>query len=275
MKDLNWSKKGILLNGKYLSNLRFADDITIFSNSSNQLENMVEELSKVSNDIGLQLNTSKTKVATNSAKNSMRINDITLEYVENYTYLGKQISFKNTRHSDELERRINITWKKYWYHKEVLKSKLPLKLKKKIMDSCILPCLTYGAQTWTFNKSTVSKLRSCQRAMERSILGLRLIDKQKSSNIRNKTKVIDAVQHALRLKWRWAGHLARMSDDRWTKQATLWKGPGERRNRGRPRSRWSDDIVSTAGRDWIDTANDRNKWRRLEEAYTERGHEFT
>ncbi|GBP92567.1 Retrovirus-related Pol polyprotein from type-1 retrotransposable element R2 [Eumeta japonica] len=45
MKDLKWEGKGINIDGKYLSNLRFADDIVLFSTSSKQLEEMLTDLS--------------------------------------------------------------------------------------------------------------------------------------------------------------------------------------------------------------------------------------
>lgn len=274
MKDLRWDKKGINIDGNNLSNLRFADDIVLFAKSSKQLQEMLIELNVASENIGLQLNTSKTKIATNSTKDTIIINQTTIEYVESYKYLGKEISFQSTRHLDEIERRINMTWKKYWSNKEILKSKLPITLKKKVMDSNLLPCLTYGAQTWIFNKKNMSKIRTCQRAMERSILGIKIMDKQNSAKIRQKTKVIDALQHALRLKWKWAGHIARSSADRWAKRATTWKGPGgpgAKRKKGRPTARWVDDIPEVAGGDWMKAATDRKKWRQLEEAYTRKG----
>lgn len=271
MKGLQWEGKGIDINGKFLSNLRFADDIVLFSTSSKQLEKMLTDLSDSSNTIGLQLNTSKTKVATNSIQTPIIVNQTPIEYVDSYIYLGKLISFKNTRHKDELDRRINMAWKKFWSLKETLKSKLPLYLKKKVMDSCILPCLTYGAQTWIYNKYTKTKIRTCQRSMERSILGLKLKDKQRSSVIRRKTKVINAVTHAMRLKWKWAGHMIRTKGERWTKLVTIWKGPTGKRARGRPIDRWTDDLRKVAGDNWMDTARDRVHWKQLEEAYTREG----
>lgn len=131
MKDLRWEQKGIKIDGKYLSNLRFADDIILFSGTSSQLEDMLKDLCEVSIKIGLQLNTSKTKVTTNSTQVPIVVNKTPIEYVEKYIYLGKQISFEKSRHKDEIERRITLTWKKFWASKEVLKSKLPMKLKKR------------------------------------------------------------------------------------------------------------------------------------------------
>ncbi|GBP47671.1 Putative uncharacterized transposon-derived protein F52C9.6 [Eumeta japonica] len=85
-------------------------------------------------------------------------------------------------------------------------------MKKIIMDSCILPTLTYSSQTWIFTNTIKNKIRSCQHAMERSILKLRRIDKKRNTDIRNKTKLVDALQHTMTLKWKWAGHIARYQD---------------------------------------------------------------
>lgn len=111
----------------------------------------------------------------------------------------------------------------------------------------------------------------CQRAMERSLLNIKLRHKQRNTLIRNKTQVIDALQHAQALKWRWAGHLMRTSDDRWTRTTTLWKGPSGKRKRGRPQERWQDEIVEIAGKAWKQLATEKKQWKLLEEAYTRRG----
>ncbi|GBP38571.1 Retrovirus-related Pol polyprotein from type-2 retrotransposable element R2DM; Endonuclease [Eumeta japonica] len=46
--ELDWSKKGLYIKGKYLSHLRFADDLVLFSESSSQLQVMIEDLCKTS-----------------------------------------------------------------------------------------------------------------------------------------------------------------------------------------------------------------------------------
>lgn len=113
MKKLIWKEKGININGEFLSNLRFADDIILFSETATQLQKMVNELYTVSYEIGLELNITKTKVMTNTSKTNIMVNNIPLEYVQEYVYLSKQISFKKTRHREELNRRINLAWNKF------------------------------------------------------------------------------------------------------------------------------------------------------------------
>ena len=138
------------------------------------------------------------------------------------------------------------------------------------MDSCVLPCLSYGSQTWIFNKFTEDKIQKSQRAMERSILNIKLKDKQRNKDIRKKTDVLDALHHTKTLKWKWAGHTARMTDGRWTQKVTSWSGPSGRRVRGRPRERWIDDIKRIAGQNWVEKAKERDVWKELEEAYTQK-----
>ncbi|XP_046966943.1 uncharacterized protein LOC124534950 [Vanessa cardui] len=82
------------------------------------------------------------------------------------------------------------------------------------------------------------------------------------------TKAKDALCFARKLKWKWAGHVARLADERWTDRVTKWKGPQGRRLRGRPCLRWEDDIIKIAGPCWPQIAQDREKWTSLEEAFT-------
>lgn len=130
------NKKGIVIDNKRFNHLRFADDIIVLSETSKQLEEMLNDLHKVSCEVGLEMNTSKTKILTNRTKEQkININNKEIEYVENYIYLGKQISFNKNRNIDEIKRRIDLTWNKFWSYKEIMKSKLPIPLKTKVMKS--------------------------------------------------------------------------------------------------------------------------------------------
>ncbi|KAJ2938173.1 hypothetical protein O0L34_g18513 [Tuta absoluta] len=110
-KKLNWSQKGIRINGHLLNHLRFADDIVIFAETPRDLELMMCSLDEESSKVGLELNTSKTKAMSNSQKRPININGKRIEYVDNYVYLGKQISFSKTSNEEEVLRRSNLAWK--------------------------------------------------------------------------------------------------------------------------------------------------------------------
>lgn len=61
---------------------------------------------------------------------------------------------------------------------------MKIKMKAKIWTSYVLPVTTYGAQTWSLTKNQLTKLKSIQNAMLRSILSIRLKDKVKIDKIK-------------------------------------------------------------------------------------------
>jgi hypothetical protein len=69
-------------------------------------------------------------------------------------------------------------------------------------------------------------------------------------------------------RMRWAGHVARMGDNRKAYRLLVGKPEGKR-SLGRPRRRLVDNITMDLGEvgwgdvDWIGLAQDRNRWRAL------------
>jgi hypothetical protein len=78
------------------------------------------------------------------------------------------------------------------------------------------------------------------------------------------------------IKWRrmrWAGHVARMGKSRGVYKVLVGKPEGKR-PLGRHRRRWEDNIiidfqeVGCGGMDWIELAQERDRWRALVNAVT-------
>ena len=69
-------------------------------------------------------------------------------------------------------------------------------------------------------------------------------------------------------RMRWKGHVARMGNRRGVHRV-LVGNPEGKRPLGRPRHRWEDNIkmdlqdVGCEGMDWIELAQDRDRWRAL------------
>jgi hypothetical protein len=76
-------------------------------------------------------------------------------------------------------------------------------------------------------------------------------------------------------RMRWAGHVARMVEERGAYRILVGIPEG-RRPLGGPRSRWEDNIkmdlqeVGWGCMDWIDLAQDRDRWRAVESAVMNR-----
>ena len=81
------------------------------------------------------------------------------------------------------------------------------------------------------------------------------------------TCMIDIIEYTLKQKWKWAGHIARLKDNRWTKRCTEWQPRRGKRSRGRPSRIWQDDITEKEGTTWIRKATDRQRWKTLMEGY--------
>ena len=78
----------------------------------------------------------------------------------------------------------------------------------------------------------------------------------------------DIIEKIKEAKWRWAGHVARMNDNRWTKRLTDWQPRTGKRRRGRQKTRWRDDLTAYLGVTWAREATDRRKWKTHEEGYS-------
>eukprot|EP00973_Karenia_brevis_P054620 7591737-Karenia_brevis.AAC.1 len=84
----------------------------------------------------------------------------------------------------------------------------------------------------------------------------------------------DWVRAQRRRKWRLAGHVARRDDHRWSTLVAQWTPEEGYRDQGHPRMRWADALDSffrrkygTSKGFWFCVAQDREKWRALENEF--------
>jgi hypothetical protein len=76
----------------------------------------------------------------------------------------------------------------------------------------------------------------------------------------------DIIRQVTSRRKRWAGHVARMGEERKVYKVLVGKPEG-RRPLGRPRRRWEDGVrmdlrvIGLEGVDWIRLAQDRDQWR--------------
>ncbi len=162
----------------------------MLSNSGVELEKMICDLHTQNLKVCLKMNIKKTKIMYNKhlTGRQIMIGNEALELVMEYTYLGQMVS-KNIAHEKEVRRRIGIGWSAFEKQTLVRNSNLPLSLKRKGYNQCILPVLTYGSEPWRLTKELERKLRSAQRGMERRMLGIILRDKKRASWTGNRRRL--------------------------------------------------------------------------------------
>jgi hypothetical protein len=146
--------------------------------------------------------------------------------------------------------------------------------KIRVFRPIILPVILYGCETWSLTLREEQRLRVFEIRVLRRVFGpkrdkvtgewRRLYNKE-LNDLYTSPNIIRVIKSR---KMRWAGHVARMGDKRGTHWILVGRPEG-RRPLGRLRCRWEDNIemdlqdVGWGGMDWIELAQDRDRWRAL------------
>ncbi|GFS08192.1 endonuclease-reverse transcriptase [Elysia marginata] len=160
---------GINIDGEILTNLRFADDVALLTESTPLMEEQLNTLNIKNKEVGLKMHKRKTKFMKNYENDdTIQIENASIEKVQKYKYLVKSTCMKDLT-KEKVDIRIRAGWSCFGRNREIFLDKnMPLSLKKQVYDQYILPTVTYGCQTWSLTKIIGNKLKVAQRAMERN-----------------------------------------------------------------------------------------------------------
>ena len=261
-RKIDWDG-GVLINGERLTHLRFADDIVLVAESIEQLQTMLNTLDRRGLAVGLKINRTKTKYMRSDgvAAGRITVGSDELEEVQDYVYLGQEVNMRRDMEK-EISRRIRAGWKAFNSVKDVLKARLDKSTRAGLFNATVLPAMLYACETWATTKREEQRLTTAQRAMERAMLGLSLRDHIRNEEVRERTGVKDVIAEYKESKFRWAGHVARFTDGRWTRAVVEWYPRDRKRPLGRAPLRWDDEIRKRMGPTWTRTARSREDWKR-------------
>ena len=146
--------------------------------------------------------------------------------------------------------------------------------KLKIYKSLTRPIVIYGCEAWTLTNRDEQYLRIFDRRILRKNLWSSakwrciLENQNELREERSNKKNADIVRFVKSKRMAWLGHVMRMEGKRIPKRVLEWKPTG-RRNRGRPRKRWIEDIeedIQIMGiRGWRKLCKERAKWKKISE----------
>ncbi|VDM63217.1 unnamed protein product [Angiostrongylus costaricensis] len=207
----------------------------------------------------------------------LTLNGTNISECSSYVFLGRKINLLNGL-APELSRRKRAAWEAFKSIENVVKGTWNTRRRAHLFDSTLLSALTYAPETWSLRKLDERSLSVIERAAERTMLGVsrftQVRDGIRSSDLRKRSKIKDAVLYAKQSKIKWAGHVMRMNDNRWTRTVNGWILRDVERTVGRPPTRWSEFFtknpeegydarrVSRASRNhWATLAHDREKWK--------------
>ena len=135
-------------------------------------------------------------------------------------------------------------------------------LKIKIYRTIILPVVLYGCETWSLTLREERKLRLFENMVLRRIFGprreevmgeRRRLHNEELNDLYCSPNIVRVIKSRI---MRWAGHVARMGEERGVYRVLVGKLEG-RRPLGRPRRRWVDKLG------WISRRWDGGVWTGL------------
>ncbi|KAK2161719.1 hypothetical protein NP493_1564g00004 [Ridgeia piscesae] len=117
-------------------------------------------------------------------------NDTQFENVESYIYLGQRYRTRDKNQDKGIQRSTTAGWTAFAKHRDIFTGNIEICLKRSVYNSCVLPAMTYSAETWAMNTQAKNKLAAAQTKMDRSMLNITYRDRKTNIWVREKTIVL-------------------------------------------------------------------------------------
>lgn len=279
IQEANINRTGLIYHKKHQC-LAFADDLVILARSKRELMEIAMKLEERAATKGLYINEAKTKYIEWTNKQFVQGQYITMttargtqykfEEVERFEYLGTVFT-REPNYEEEMHRRIMSGNRAIYALNGLLRNKnISRRAKLRTYKTVIRPIVTYASETWVITKKHQELLLIWERKILRKIFGGKNINGQWMRRTNNELaelyqepKIL-AVIKAQRL--RWLGHVQRMVPSR-IPRMVVSRGLAGKRRRGRPRSRWINEVKEDMRRlnvtNWERKATDKREWKRI------------
>ena len=152
---------------------------------------------------------------------------------------------------------LNKVWKE---------ERLSLSTKLRLFNAIVVSVLLYGCDSWKGLQEIEERVRRFESNCLRKIMKIRWHEHVSEEELRQRSGQQSVVEKIKIARWKWYGHVLRMSDERLPKQALSWRPEGRRRV-GRPKDTWRRTLTREMNRknlqeeDVRRRAEDRATWR--------------
>ena len=237
--------RGYKMGDRNVNILCYADDAVLLAESEDDLQRLLHRFNCTAKSFNMTISASKTKCMTTSKtplRCKLEVDGKIIQQVMKFKYLGISISGfgdveaevrEQTQKATRIAGCLNDT---IWRNRNI-----GTETKSRIYKAVIRPIMTYTAETRPDTSKTKQLLETTEMRVLRRITGKTLFDRERSENVRERCKVENINNWVLNRKVEWNEHINRM-DDRRIVRITRDKSPLGRRNVGRPRKRWSDNL---------------------------------
>ena len=186
-----------------------------------------------------------------------------VETVKGFCYLGDTLNASGGCET-AVTSRVRIGWMKLRECGELLRGRrFSLRMKGMVYRTCVRSAMSYGSETWCLRKSEMAILRRTERAMVRSISGVKLVDRKKMEELMEMLGLKETLDRMAKANGvRWYEHVIRRDDNNIRKKAMMLEVNGKRK-RGRPKITWRRQVEESEEKVGlkIEEAADRTRWR--------------
>ena len=146
---LEEAQAGIMIAGRNINNLRYADDTTLMAESEEELKSLLMKEKEESEKVGLKLNIQKTKIMASGPITSWQIDGETEETVADFIFWGSKITADGD-FIHEIKRCLLLRRKVMTNLKSILKSRnITLPTKVRLVKAMAFLVVIYGCESWT------------------------------------------------------------------------------------------------------------------------------
>ena len=147
------AQAGIKISRRNINNLRYGDDTTLMAESKEEQKSLLMKVKEESEEVGLKLNTQKTKIMASGLIASWQIDGETLETVTDLILGGFKIT-EDGDWSHEIKRCLLLGRKAMTNLDSILKSRdITLPTNVHLVKAIVFPVVVYGCERWTVKKA--------------------------------------------------------------------------------------------------------------------------
>lgn len=263
-----WNRKcnsmGVQVGERNIQTLLFADDQVILAEDEEDAEYMLRKLVEEYEKWGLELNMEKTQYMTIGTEGrDLNTEKGNIKRTSQYKYLGVLLTEDGKDDRDILQKIGKGRAMTHKLHGILWNNRITKKTKTKLFKSLVEPCITYGSEVWTLTQKHKSRLKAVENAYWRRCCKLTILDRVRVEKIHERMSVETTITDNIEGKQlSWYGHLQRMPQNRIPKAIWNWV-PRRRKRRGRPRTKWAQNIKLAMEKRHLDEEDwhDKKIWR--------------
>ena len=210
---LDETQAGIKIARRNINNLRYTDDITVMTESEEELKTLLKKVKEENENVGLKLNIQKTKIMASDPITSWKIDGETVETMTDFIFWGSKI-IADGDCGHEIKQCLLLGRKVMINLDSILKSRdITLPTKVCLVKAMIFPVVMYECESWSPKKAEPGRIDAFELRCWRRLLRVPWTARRSNQSILKEISPGCSLEGLmLKLKLQYFGHLMLKTD---------------------------------------------------------------